>query len=212
MVVTKKELENYKQAGKITTQVIAYAKKITKQGTPLSKIAEDIEKKIIDLGGQVAFPVNLSIDDIAAHFTPALKDEAIAKGLLKIDLGVHIKGSIIDTAFTIDLSKSKEHEKMVKAVKHALENAIDLVKKYKSKTKFNEIGKIIHKTITDSGFSPIKNLSGHSLDLYEIHAGMTIPNYDNGNENGIGEGAFAIEPFATTGSGVVYEGSDSNPS
>ncbi len=205
----KQEIADYKKAGIIAKQIKDYAKSIIKPNTPLNEIAEKIEAKILELGGEVAFPVNLSIDDLTAHFTPSLKDETPATGLLKADIGVHVNGFIADTAITIDLTKQQEHKKIIKATEQALANALELVKKNKEKTRINEIGKIVHKTITEAGFSPIRNLSGHSLEKNTIHAGITIPNYDNSNENEIGEGAFAIEPFATYGEGIVREGGSS---
>jgi methionyl aminopeptidase len=205
--MNKQELEAYQKAGEIAKKVKEYAKKQIKQGKPLAEIAEQIEAKIKDLGGEPAFPVNLSIDDIAAHYTPTLSDEKIAEGLLKVDIGVHINGFIADTAFTLDLTKKQEHKPLIQAAEAALEAAEKITT---AKTSFGTIGSSIHKEITDLGFSPIRNLSGHSLGQFQVHAGETIPNYDNNNENPIGEGAFAIEPFATSGEGLIYEGADSN--
>lgn len=205
--MNKQQLENYKKAGEIAKQTREFAKQLIKPDMPLVEIAQKIEAKIVELGGEVAFPVNLSIDDIAAHFHPTLEDETKASGLLKIDLGVHIKGFIADTAFTLDLTPNNEHKELIQATDEALKKALELAK---NSPTLNEIGELIQKTIEDKGFSPIVNLSGHSLDEYDIHAGITIPNYANGNENKLGLGAFAIEPFATTGEGRIYEGPDGN--
>ena len=71
--------------------------------------AEQIEGKIRELGGKPAFPVNLSINEIAAHYTPAYNDETKADGLLKVDIGVQIEGAIADTAFSLDLTKDKKY-------------------------------------------------------------------------------------------------------
>jgi methionyl aminopeptidase len=110
------------------------------------------------------------------------------------------------------LTSEKKHSKLIEAAEEALKKALELVKKQKSQTKFNEIGKIIEEEIKKRNFSPIVNLSGHSLDEFDIHSGITIPNVDNGNAKTLGEGAFAIEPFATlpSGSGSVYDGNGSN--
>jgi len=207
--MNKQELESYQKAGSIAKEIKQFAREKTKPGIALAELAELIESKIIELGAEIAFPVNLAIDDIAAHYTPSLNNKTPASGLLKIDIGVHVNGFIADTAITIDLTPNNKHKEIIKTTEQALENAIKIVQKDKEKTKINEIGKTIHKTITKAGFSPVKNLSGHSLDKYNIHAGITIPNYDNGNENLLGKGGFAIEPFATTGEGMVYEGEPS---
>jgi len=94
-------IENYKKAGEIAKQVKQYAKEIIKLNMPLHEIAEKIEAKILELGGEIAFPVNLSIDDVAAHYTPTLHDEKLATGLLKVDLGVHINGCICEVSWSI---------------------------------------------------------------------------------------------------------------
>ena len=201
------QLENYKQAGEIAKQITAYAKELIKPDMPLIEIAQKIHKEIKRLGAKPAFPVNLSIDDVAAHYHPTIDDPTLATGLLKIDIGIHIKGFIADTAFSIDLTPNNQHKGMIKANEEALENALKILK---DNPTLNKIGEIIQETITSKGFSPIVNLSGHGLEQYKIHAGITIPNYANGNNQTIEPGAYAIEPFATTGEGKIYEGQSSN--
>ena len=164
------------QAGEITKQVREWIKPQIKKDIPLLEIAEKIESKIIELKGTPAFPVNLSINEIAAHYTPSYNDENKSQGLLKIDFGVNIDGWLADTAFSIDLENSEENKKLIDASEKALENAI---KKLKEATPINEIGKEIQETIEKNKFSPIVNLSGHEMEKYELHAGVTIPNIDN---------------------------------
>ena len=194
------------QAGKIASQVKEYAKSIIKKDIPLLEIAEKIEAKIIELGGKPAFPTNLSINEIAAHYTPSYDDKTPASGLLKIDLGVHIDGWLSDTAFSLDLENNEENKKLIKASEKALENAIKITKE---KISTNEIGKTIQETIESYGFSPIINLSGHSMEKYELHSGITIPNINDKKDTLLKQGLYAIEPFATTGSGKVHDGKPS---
>ncbi len=203
----QKELENYKKAGEIAKKIVIYAKELIKPNMPLLEIAQKIEKEITKLGAQSAFPVNLSIDDIAAHYHPDLEDKTKAHGLLKIDIGIHINGFIADTAFSIDLTPNNEYKELIKAPQEALDKALSILEKNPS---LNEIGEIIQKTIEKKGFSPIINLSGHSLEQYNLHSGITIPNYANNNNKKLPEGTYAIEPFATTGQGKTYEGAPSN--
>ncbi len=198
--------EKILQSGKIAAEVSEYAKSIIKKGTPLLEIAEKIEAKMRELGGKPAFPTNLSINEIAAHYTPTHNDERVAEGLLKVDLGVHIDGHLSDTAFSIDLENSEENKNLIKSAEEALENAIKIIN---PKTSLNEIGKTIQETIESKGFSPIVNLSGHEMDKYSLHAGLTIPNFQNKNQTEIGKGLRAIEPFSTTGDGRVYDGKPS---
>jgi len=206
-----KEKDKILKAGKIASQIRYYTKTIVKKDVPLLEIAEKIESEIVKLGGKPAFPVNLSINDIAAHYTPSHNDETLAYGLLKVDFGVHIDGFIADTSLSFDLDtgeSSHENKELIKASEEALENAI---KKIKYNVTTSEIGKVIHETINKKGFTPIINLSGHSIEQYELHSGITIPNIDDGKNLKLEEGVYAIEPFATnsSASGRVYDGKPS---
>ena len=96
----EQEINDYKKAGEGAKQITAYAKSIIKPDMLLLDIARKIHKKIEELGAEPAFPVNLSIDDIAAHYHPTIEDETKASGLLKIDIGIHINGCIAAVSYT----------------------------------------------------------------------------------------------------------------
>lgn len=194
------------QAGRIAQEVKKWIRPKIKKGTPLLELAEKIESKIIELGGKPAFPTNLSINEIAAHYTPLYNDETKAHGLLKVDLGVHINGFISDTSFSIDLENSPENKKLIEAAEKALEEAKKTIAK---DTPTNIIGKAIQDAIESKGFSPIINLSGHQIEQYNLHAGISIPNIDDNRTANINPGLYAIEPFATNGSGKVKDGKPS---
>jgi methionyl aminopeptidase len=198
-------MEKWIEAGKIGAETQAFAKKIAKPGMTLLEISEKIENKIQELGAKTAFPVNLSLNHVAAHYIAFPKDETIfeEEDTLKIDIGTHIDGYISDSAFTI--SPNKE---LVKASEEALKEAITLAT---PGTKLTTIGKNTQEVIESFGFQSIYNLSGHEIKQYNIHAGLTIPNYNNGNENTLQEGMIiAIEPFATKGKGSIIEGKPSS--
>ena len=201
-------MENKKilQAGKIASEIKIWIKPQIKKGTLLLEIAEKIEAKIFESGGKPAFPTNLSINEIAAHFTPSHNDEVKAHGLLKVDFGVHIDGWISDTAFSIDLENSPENKKIIEASEKALDNSLKIIKKG---VKISEIGKTVHETINSYGLNPIINLSGHQIEQYDLHAGITIPNIDDNRKEIFEQGLYAVEPFATNGSGRVKDGKPS---
>lgn len=196
------------QAGKIASEVKEWIKPQIKKGILLLEIAEKIESKIIELGGKPAFPTNLSINEKTAHYTPSHNDESIAEGLLKVDFGAHVDGWCSDTAFSIDLEDSEENKKLIQASEKALEKAINVINE---NVTTGEIGKEIQDSIKEDGFTPIVNLSGHEIDNYDLHAGLTIPNIENNSNEIIEKGLYAIEPFATlsNASGSVK---DSGPS
>ncbi|NYZ76705.1 type II methionyl aminopeptidase, partial [Candidatus Micrarchaeota archaeon] len=172
-------------------------------GEPLLDIAETIEKMTAEQGCKSAFPVNISINDIAAHYTPETGCEAVLgeTGLVKIDLGITLNGAIADTAYSVDLGD--ENGKLVEASERALENAIAAIK---PGVRIGEIGGIIEETITGYGFKPISNLTGHKIETGLLHAGVEIPNIKSNDPYEFKSGEiFAVEPFATTGAGYVED-------
>ena len=140
-------------------------------------------------------------------FIPLLGEEVIFKDqVVCLDVGVHVDGYVGDNALTIDLSG--KYQKLVEASRKALVEAIKIIK---PGLEIREIGKKIHEVITRYGYSPIRNLSGHGVDKYKIHTKPSMPNYDNGDTTKLEEGqAIAIEPFASTGAGVIYESGQAN--
>lgn len=198
-------IEKYRKAGKIAAEALRYAASLVKPGVSLLEVCEKTEAKIKGLGGEPAFPVQVSLNDVAAHFCPDEDDKMVfSDQLVSIDVGVHVDGFIGDNAITVDLSS--QNKALVEASRKALDNAIKIIR---PGVKLGEIGRFIHETITSYGFSPIRNLSGHGLDEYNIHTKPTIPNYDDGNDAELKEGmVVAIEPFATTGAGRIYESSN----
>ena len=202
----EKEVMEYRKAGEIAKKVKEFARSIIKPDMPLLEIAEKIEAKIVELGGKPAFPVNLCIDDIAAHYTPYEEDTNLAEGLLKVDVGVHVNGYIADTAFSMDLADNDENKMLILASQKALEEA---TKTMKEGIELWKIGRAIQDKIEQYKFSPVRNLSGHELNSFNVHAGTTIPNYKNNSNQPLKKGAYAVEPFVTSGEGLVYDGKPS---
>lgn len=198
-------LNNYKKAASAWKSTINLAQKKAKEGKSLLELASEIENKIIEEECKIAFPVNLSINEEAAHYTPNWKKEEDTKlkesDVLKIDIGTHYKGYICDGAITINLDNS--HAKQIEANEIALENAIS-VANYNSTP--DAIGKEIENTLKEKGFNPVYNLGGHGLDKFEVHATPSIPNHSNSSKENLKECVIAIEPFSSTGKGFVSEG------
>jgi methionyl aminopeptidase len=204
-------LECYLKAGKIASEQREKTRKKDHVGCTLLTICESIEREIKESSGTPAFPVNVSLNDIAAHYTAEPNDETTVKenDILKVDIGVHVEGYIADTAVTV--SYDPHQEALIKSAENALNEAVRITR---VKTKASEIGNLIENTISKMGFKPIQNLSGHSLAQYTIHAGKSIPNIRTiGPSFSLSSNqAYAIEPFVTVndGQGVVYEGNIRN--
>ncbi len=198
-------LEDYEKAGKIARTILENSAGLIKPGAKLIDIAESIEKEIISQGAGISFPVNISINEQAAHYTPEYNCEKTfgEKDVVKLDIGTHVNGHIGDTALTVDLSG--EQGKLLEASEGALEAAISSMK---PGMKTGEIGGIIEEEIKKRGFRPISNLTGHKLEKYKLHAGAEIPSIKTPASYELKEGdVFAVEPFATDGAGRVSEAS-----
>ena len=195
--------EKFLKAGNIASQVRnEFAQKI-KPGMLLLDIAEDIENKIRSLGGEVGFPVNLSLNEIAAHFTPTKGDETVVldKSVLKMDIGVHVDGYVADTAVT--LCFDEQYERLVESTKTALEEAIKLVSPGVS---ISDISLKIEETIKSFGYKPVSNLMGHGVSRWVLHGEPRIPNIKTESIDKLQEDSvIAIEPFATNGDGFVKD-------
>lgn len=204
------QIQDYISAGKIAAEVRENARKKYHVGSTLLEICESIEKEIEQKGGKCAFPVNASLNEIAAHYTAEPNDSIVVKetDLLKIDLGVQINGYIADTAVTVCYDPNYDY--LVQAAEAALREAISIIR---VGAKSSDVGKTIENTAKQMGGMPIANLSGHSLEQYTIHAGKSVPNiWSIGSFSFQSTEAYACEPFVTTqdGLGFVREGRTRN--
>ena len=206
---TESQIEGYDElikAGQIAKQTRDFAVSIAKKDMLLIELAEKIEAKIVELGGKPAFPVNLSINEIAAHDTPTYNDIRSAYGLLKIDIGVHISGFVADTAISVDLENNELNQKLIKTAHECLDVAL---KNANAEITLGNLGKMIEEPAKKEKLLTIRNLTGHLIEQYDLHAGISVPNYDTNQIQELGEGVYAIEPFVTNGSGVVRDGKPS---
>ena len=207
-MMVKLEIESYRKAGEIGKKIKEFVPTILEKEMKLFDLAELIEDKIRELGGTPAFPVNLSKNEIAAHYTPKPGDEGVVEGLLKIDIGVCVEGYIADFAICFDLTEDGEYKEMIELNKKILK---EITSKINKDLVVSTVGKtaesVLEKYNKENGtsFNLIHELCGHGLDEDTIHSGLIIPNYRNDNNTKV-SGGFAIEPFVTTGMGRIYEG------
>jgi len=199
----KSVLEKYKKAGKILKESLEYGSNLIKPGTKIIEVVEKIEEKIKSLGGEFAFPVNISINQNAAHDTADIDDNRIFKDgdLVKLDVGVHVDGYIADSAKTISINSGRED--LIKASEKALSEALKIMI---PGIHVSTVSEVIEETIKNYGSNPIINLTGHGLEKYNLHAKIEFPNVKTAINYQLKEGdVFAIEPFSTDGSGKVVE-------
>ena len=209
-------LESYEKAGKIVAKVKKDAIRLIKDDLLILDLVEFVESEIKKADGEIAFPCNVSINEITAHYTSPYNDETrISSGdLVKLDLGAHIDGYIADSAITVlvpgknleekyDIDTLNKYKDLIESSSAALEAAISTIK---PEVEIGKIGRAIEETIANYSFNPVTNLNGHSLKQWNLHSGVSIPNFDDKNTSKLKEGdIIAIEPFATDGIGIVTD-------
>ena len=190
-------IENYETAAKVHALCREKARAFIQPGVKLVDIAEEIESLTKKHGCGIAFPLNLSLNDIAAHYTPSDKDETLVqKGdVLKVDIGVHKNGYLVDAAITLDFAQTNESKNLIAATQAALEAGFEEVKEG---VEVGHLGSVIEKTLKSFGVDPISNLSGHGIDQYTAHCSPSIPNVSTGEIDALeNDCAYAMEPFAS---------------
>jgi methionyl aminopeptidase len=202
-------LDCVRKAGRIAGEARELGMSLVAANVPLVKVAEEVESYICEKGAKVAFPTNLSINDVAAHFSPNLHDDIrFSDGdVVKVDVGAHVDGYIGDTAATVEVG-TKNWTDLIGASSRALAFAIEMIA---DGTPVNAIGGAVERSIKESGFRPVVNLNGHEMKQYNLHAGLSIPNFDDGTTTKVRDGMIvAVEPFATNGAGQVDNAKSGN--
>ncbi len=209
MFVLEDAFDKLVRAGKIAAEARDYGASLVKPGATAREVCEEVESLIQKRGAEPAFPCNFSVNEVAAHYTPGVGDDVrVREGdVVKVDVGAHIDGYIADTAITVDLGN---HEGLLEAVKAALAAVESIMK---PNIRIYDIGRTIESTIKKRGYRPVRNLTGHTIGRYLIHAGTSIPNYAERTTfyKRLKPGTLvAVEPFGTNGRGVVREGGITN--
>ena len=214
----EESLKYWRDAGHVARRTLEAMKLELQPGKTFHEVIESAERFIHRHGGKPAFPATIHTNDLAAHFTTNHLvegpedwegDMVLQKGdCVKIDYGVHIKGHIGDNALTYEVGNTNNHTEQIKAAKDARDAAIEVMH---PGTPWYKVGAAAAQPSIDAGFQPIRNLCGHQLKPWELHAGVSIPSYACGPDNRgfkgvVEEGSvYAVEPFNTTGESGLIE-------
>ena len=193
-------LAKLRVSGRILRETREEIRGFVRENMPIIEICERAENLIRKKGGKPAFPCNVSINEIAAHYTSPPDDtkRVPEKAIVKVDIGAHVDGYVTDTAVTVCFDP--EYDGLVETAERALEKAVESICAGMSTSK---LGTIIESTIKSRGFKPISNLTGHSVGRYLVHAGTSLPNVSQIFSSKIKVGvAYAIEPFVTVSNAV----------
>ena len=203
------EIEKWKTAGKLARDALHFGRNLIEAEKSMLNVTEKIESFVKKHGGELAFPTNLAVNNVGAHWTPSSKSsEIFCKGdVVKLDVGVHIDGYIGDNALTLEIGTTN-YAKMIEASREALNAAINVAV---AGVNVGIIGHAVQDTIEKYGYRPIANLTGHRIKRYNLHSGVSIPSIRERGGPTLNNGDIvAIEPFVTDGAGRVGGKRNSN--
>ena len=159
-----------------------------------NSVRQLIEERGLEAG--IAFPTGCSQNHIAAHWTPNGGDTTVidADDVIKFDFGTQINGRIIDCAFTKTFND--KYDPLLDAVREATEcgiaeSGIDV--------RLCDIGEAIEEVMESHEIELngktyqvkcCRNLNGHSIAPYQIHAGKSVPIVRGGETTRMEEGEF----------------------
>ncbi len=198
-----------RRVGRVSANAREKGMAMVDEGVKLFDVAEEVEGYIRSQGMKLAFPCNISVNEIAAHYTPSINDKTKFEigDVVKIDCGAQLDGFVGDTAGTVEVG-TRRFTELINAARDARDTVMEFIGEG---VPINEIGVAVEGTIKNHGFEPIRNLSGHQIEPYNLHAGLSIPNYDNGDEQTLKRNmVIACEPFATNGVGEIVSGKPGN--
>ncbi len=208
-MLSSDDLEKLRKAGSVAASARDIGMDMVAEGVKLYDVAEEVESYIKSKGCGLAFPCNISLNEIAAHYTPSSNDKSAFEigDVVKIDCGAHIDGFVGDTAGTVEVGTNRYRELI-----DSSRRARDLVMEFVGEgTTISEIGTAIDSSIRSDGFLPVKNLTGHEITRFNLHSGLAVSNYDDGNKTALTAGMIiACEPFATNGGGMIKAGRPGN--
>ena len=208
-MLDSEQLEKLRKAGRVSAEARDLGLSMVAKGVRYFDVAEEVENYIRKNGCKLAFPCNISVNDIAAHYTPAVGDKlAFEVGdVVKVDCGAHIDGFVGDTAGTVEVGTNR-FSALIDAARNARDSVMEFIGEGCA---INQIGKVVEMTINSYGYKPVRNLTGHQIKPYNLHADLSIPNYDDGNTDPLEKGMIiACEPFATNGEGLIDSGRPGN--
>ncbi len=197
MGMDEEQLETYLKLGEEHSRILDAVRGRIAPGVGVLDLVEGSEEMVREGGYSPAFPTNLSINEVAAHYTPFPGDNLRIPGgaVVKLDMGAHASGLIVDAARSVALDE--RYEEMVQVSRDALDRAVE---RMIPGNKIRDVSEVIYDTIVSAGYKPIHNLTGHLIREYRLHAGVDVPNVPAGRSMRyrieVGD-VFAIEPFVT---------------
>ncbi|KAE9610759.1 putative methionyl aminopeptidase [Lupinus albus] len=198
-------IQRMRETCHIAREVLDAAARIIQPGVTTDEIDRVVHEATIAAGGYPSplnyhfFPKSCctSVNEVICHGIPdarKLEDGDI----VNVDVTVYYKGvhgDLNETYFVGNVDE--ESRQLVKCTYECLEKAISIVK---PGVRFREIGEVINRHASMSGFSVVKSYCGHGIgELF--HCAPNIPHYGRNKAVGVMKAGqtFTIEPMINAG-------------
>lgn len=209
-IKTEKEVEKIKQAAKIVSQILAYAKKSIKLGMSTLELEELISEEIKRFKCKPAFKGYrgypacscISINEELVHGVPTRKKIIKESQIVSIDVGIEYEGFYADAATTLlieDKKNTNNKRKILELLDTSYNVILEVLTTIKDGVKVREVGKFIQEYVERRGFSVIREYVGHAIGR-SLHEKPDIPNYDTEQLDMLYEGmVICVEPMVSLG-------------
>jgi methionyl aminopeptidase len=240
------EYDDYRKASIVHKLARNVARQYLVKDGKLSDLVDNVEATILKMTKQnpetyyregcpkdnfsgIAFPVAVNINNIVAHDTKLVTvcdDRTFAYGdVVKINIGVHVNGRIIDSAFTHIISDepgvSDDSSIYMPLIEASTDAMFSAIKMSGPDALLVEISEIIDEVIgsyeiDNKGINvpirPVHNIGGHSMDVNVEHGEKMIfcsPNPNVQLKDRMVEGEiYAMGAYASTGIGNATHNMD----
>ncbi|XP_060218873.1 methionine aminopeptidase 1A [Lycium barbarum] len=198
-------IERMRETCRIGREVLDAAARIIRPGVTTDEIDAVVHEATVAAGGYPSplnyhfFPKSCctSVNEVICHGIPdarKLEDGDI----VNVDVTVYYKGvhgDLNETFFVGNVDEASQ--RLVQCTYECLEKAISIVK---PGVRFREIGEVINRHASMSGFSVVKSYCGHGIgELF--HCAPNIPHYSRNKAVGVMKAGqtFTIEPMINAG-------------
>ncbi len=212
---TKYDFESVKTAAKINTEVIQYAKSITKVGISGYEIDKKVEEMYKKKGVKSAFKgyqgypatINFMINDQVLHCIPR-KDQIVKdQDIISIDTGCIYNGYYADQAVSFGIGDISEEDKHLLYIGEiSVKSACKIAT---SNRKTGDLAYAQQTIIEEAGFFVVREFAGHEIGK-SLHDPLKIPSvgHKNTGEQLKENMLICIENQICVGSNKIYTQKD----
>ena len=150
-MLTEDQLAKLRTVGKVSGAARELGLSMVKEGVKLYDVAQEVEGYIREHGCGLAFPCNISINEVAAHYTPSCNDKRVFElgDVVKVDCGGQLDGFVGDTAGTVEVG-TNAYRDLVEISKTARNTVAEFIG---DGIPLKEIGKAVEMTMKNAGFT-----------------------------------------------------------